>query len=76
MTLSRFALTLVIGLSSGMLTYLMAAGMSLIISGMGIINFGQGAFYVLGAYVCNHLWLPRCWAVCWSVCSALFLARI
>lgn len=44
MTLSRFALTLVIGLSSGMLTYLMAAGMSLIISGMGIINFGQGAF--------------------------------
>ena len=92
MTLSRFALTLVIGLSSGMLTYLMAAGMSLIISGMGIINFGQGAFYILGAYVCNQiftamglpfglalwadLWLPRCWAVCWSVCSALFLARI
>ena len=55
MTLSRFALTLVIGLSSGMLTYLMAAGMSLIISGMGIINFGQGAFYVLGAYVCNQI---------------------
>ena len=55
MTLSRFALTLVIGLSSGMLTYLMAAGMSLIISGMGIINFGQGAFYILGAYVCNQI---------------------
>ena len=55
MTLSRFALTLVIGLSSGMLTYLMAAGMSLIISGMGIINFGQGAFYILGAYICNQV---------------------
>lgn len=55
MTISRFALTLVIGLSSGMLTYLMAAGMSLIISGMGIINFGQGAFYILGAYMCNQL---------------------
>lgn len=43
---------IIIGISSGMTTFLMAAGLSLIMSGMGVINFGQGAFYVLGAYVC------------------------
>jgi branched-subunit amino acid ABC-type transport system permease component len=52
MTLSQFALVLVIGVAGGMLTYLTAAGMSLIISGMGTINFGQGAFYILGAFLC------------------------
>jgi branched-subunit amino acid ABC-type transport system permease component len=52
MTLSQFALQLVIGLASGMLIYLTASGMSLIISGMGTINFGQGAFYILGAFIC------------------------
>ena len=28
--------------------------MSLIISGMGTINFGQGAFYILGALLCYY----------------------
>lgn len=37
-----------------MLTYLTASGMSLIISGMGTINFGQGAFYILGAFLCYY----------------------
>ena len=40
------------GISSGMVTFLMAAGMSLVISGMNIINFGQGAFFILGAFLC------------------------
>ena len=53
MTLSRFMLALVIGISSGMLSYLTAAGMSLVMSGMGVINFGQGAFYILGAFLCH-----------------------
>ncbi|MGN0983603.1 MAG: branched-chain amino acid ABC transporter permease, partial [Gemmiger sp.] len=45
---------LVVGLASGMISYLTASGMSLIISGMGTINFGQGAFYILGAMLCYY----------------------
>ena len=52
MQLAQIIRQAIIGLSSGMTTFLMAAGLSLIMSGMGVINFGQGAFYVLGAYVC------------------------
>ena len=51
MTLSFFLQTLVTGLSSGIVAYMMVAGMSLIISGMNMVNFGQGAFYVLGTYL-------------------------
>ena len=43
---------LLVGISSGMVTFLMAAGVSLVISGMNIINFGQGAFFILGAFIC------------------------
>jgi branched-chain amino acid transport system permease protein len=43
------------GISSGMVTFLMAAGMSLVMSGMNIINFGQGAFFILGAFLCYSL---------------------
>lgn len=34
-----------------MVSYLMVAGMSLIISGMNMVNFGQGAFFALGTYI-------------------------
>lgn len=51
MTVSYFFQTLVTGLSSGMVSYMMVAGMSLIISGMNMVNFGQGAFFVLGTYL-------------------------
>lgn len=50
MTIPQFALAMVVGLASGMISYLTASGMSLIISGMGTINFGQGAFYILGHF--------------------------
>jgi len=43
---------LLIGISSGMVIFLMAAGVSLVFSGMNIINFGQGAFFILGAFLC------------------------
>lgn len=55
MTVSYFFQTLVTGLSSGMVSYMMVAGMSLIISGMNMVNFGQGAFFVLGTYLCYTL---------------------
>lgn len=51
MTIPYFLQTLVTGLSSGMVSYMMVAGMSLIISGMNMVNFGQGAFFVLGTYL-------------------------
>lgn len=51
MTVPFFFQTLVAGLSNGMVAYLMVAGVSLIISGMNMVNFGQGAFYVLGTYL-------------------------
>ena len=44
-----------IGLSSGLMTYLTASGMSLIVAGTGNINFGQGAFYIVGAYICYYV---------------------
>jgi branched-subunit amino acid ABC-type transport system permease component len=50
-----FVRQFVMGISSGMVTFLMAAGMSLVMSGMNIINFGQGAFFILGAFLCFSL---------------------
>jgi branched-chain amino acid transport system permease protein len=43
---------LLIGISSGMVTFLGAAGVSLVISGMSLLNFAQGAFFMLGAFIC------------------------
>jgi len=43
------------GISSGMLLFLMAAGVSLVMSGMNIINFGQGAFFIFGSFMCFTL---------------------
>ncbi|WP_320128702.1 branched-chain amino acid ABC transporter permease [uncultured Sphaerochaeta sp.] len=51
MSLSYFLQTLVTGMASGMVSYMMVSGMSLIISGMNMVNFGQGAFFVLGTYL-------------------------
>ncbi len=52
MTLTSYVVPLVTGIASGLILYLSAAGMNLMISGLGVINFGQGAFFVLGAGVC------------------------
>lgn len=52
MDLSPYVVPLVTGVASGLILYLSAAGMNLMISGLGVINFGQGAFFVLGAGVC------------------------
>lgn len=52
MDASTIILQLIIGIGSGMLIFLIAAGVSLIMSGMNIINFGQGAFFLLGAFLC------------------------
>lgn len=46
---------LLTGLSSGMVMYLSAAGLSIVIAGMDIINFGAGAYYMMGAFLCYQL---------------------
>jgi branched-chain amino acid transport system permease protein len=43
---------IIIGISSGMVTFLGAAGVSLVVSGMNLLNFAQGAFFILGAFLC------------------------
>ncbi len=52
MTLVRIIQTSLIGISNGMVQYLIVAGIVLVMGGLGLVNFGQGAYYVLGAYIC------------------------
>lgn len=42
---------IIIGLSLGMLLFLLASGLTLIFGMLGVINFAHGALYMLGAYV-------------------------
>lgn len=43
--------SLIIGLSLGMLLFLLASGLTLIFGMLGVINFAHGALYMLGAYL-------------------------
>jgi branched-chain amino acid transport system permease protein len=54
-----------VGISSGMVWFLMAAGVSIVISGMNIINFGQGGFVVLASFLCFTItqYLDFWWAL-------------
>lgn len=47
---------LLIGISTGLLYFLSAAGMAIVCSGMNVINFGQGAFYMFGTLLCYSIW--------------------
>jgi branched-chain amino acid transport system permease protein len=47
--------TIIIGLSLGMLLFLLASGLTLIFGMLGVINFAHGALYMLGAYLCFDL---------------------
>lgn len=55
MSLSTFIRTVIVGISNGMVNYLVVAGIALVMGGIGLVNFGQGAYYVLGAYICFSL---------------------
>ncbi|NOG50079.1 MAG: hypothetical protein HND48_12065 [Chloroflexi bacterium] len=46
-----FAITLLSGLLRAMLLFLVAAGLSLIFGLMDILNFAQGGYFMLGAYI-------------------------
>jgi branched-chain amino acid transport system permease protein len=46
-----FAITIMSGLFQGMLLFLVASGLSIILGLMDILNLAQGAYFMLGAYV-------------------------
>ena len=45
-----FGITILSGLFQGMLLFLVASGLSIIFGLMDVLNFAQGAFFMLGAY--------------------------
>jgi len=45
-----FSLSLLNGLSYGLLLFMLSAGLTLIFSMMGVLNFAHASFYMLGAY--------------------------
>jgi len=48
-------LTLIAGLSDGVLLFLVASGLSLIFGVLGVLNFSHGGFFALGAFVMHTL---------------------
>ena len=50
MDLSYFLISLLNGLSVGLLLFMLASGLTLIFSMMGVLNFAHASFYMLGAY--------------------------
>jgi len=46
-----FIISMLNGVSYGLLLFMMSAGLTLIFSMMGVINFAHASFYMLGAYV-------------------------
>ncbi|MDX1992723.1 MAG: branched-chain amino acid ABC transporter permease [bacterium] len=49
--LGNFGITVLSGLFQGMLLFLVASGLSIIFGLMDVLNFAQGAYFMLGAYV-------------------------
>jgi branched-chain amino acid transport system permease protein len=48
--LEFFALSLLNGVSYGLLLFMLSSGLTLIFSMMGVLNFAHASFYMLGAY--------------------------
>jgi branched-chain amino acid transport system permease protein len=65
-----FLVQLLNGISYGLLLFMLAAGLTLIFSMMGVLNFAHTSFYMLGAYAAYQI---SQWAGFWV---ALFLAPI
>lgn len=58
MDLNSFSITVLSGLFQGMLLFLVASGLSLIFGLMDILNFAQGAYFMVGAYVAYDVMHP------------------
>ena len=64
-----FAISLLNGLSYGLLLFMLSSGLTLIFSMMGVLNFAHASFYMLGAYLAYALssWLGFWWALCLEI---------
>jgi branched-chain amino acid transport system permease protein len=51
MDASYFLISLLNGLSVGLLLFMLASGLTLIFSMMGVLNFAHASFYMVGAYI-------------------------
>ncbi|MEY4751865.1 MAG: hypothetical protein RIQ60_4079 [Pseudomonadota bacterium] len=51
MTLEAFVISLLNGVSYGLLLFMLSSGLTLIFSMMGVLNFAHASFYMIGAYV-------------------------
>jgi branched-chain amino acid transport system permease protein len=60
-----FTISLLNGISYGLLLFMLSAGLTLIFSMMGVLNFAHASFYMLGAYLGYSLtgWLGFWWAL-------------
>ena len=50
-----WAVTLLGGVSYGMLLFMLSAGLTLVFGLMGVLNFAHASFYMLGAYLAYSL---------------------
>ena len=55
MTLELFTLSLLNGLSYGLLLFMLSSGLTLIFSMMGVLNFAHASCYMVGAYLAYSL---------------------
>ena len=55
MTFSNFVMTVLTGLTTAMLLFLVASGLTLIFGSLKILNFAHGVFYMLGAFFCYEV---------------------
>ena len=69
-----FIISMLNGLSYGLLLFMLSSGLTLIFSMMGVLNFAHAAFYVLGAYLAYSLSLFLGFA--WALVLAPALAAV
>ena len=53
--MDQFFISLLNGLSTGLLLFMLSSGLTLIFSMMGVLNFAHASFYMVGAYVAYTL---------------------
>jgi branched-chain amino acid transport system permease protein len=81
MTPEFFTISMLNGVSYGLLLFMLSSGLTLIFSMMGVLNFAHTSFYMLGAYFAYTLsgiigfwpalFSARCWWACWGAVRAL-----
>ncbi len=54
-TLEFFLISLLNGVSYGLLLFMLSSGLTLIFSMMGVLNFAHASFYMLGAYIAYQI---------------------